>query len=144
MIMSVAQFASTDVVKATPDITIKDAAKILREHNIGLLVLVDREDQSKVVGVVSERDIVRAVAEGIDPSRPALDIATRSVISVEADDPLNKAAELMRRHNIRHVVVLKDGKLYGVLSIRDLVYEDHALRVIAGYEEWTFERGMSA
>ncbi|KUO87996.1 MAG: histidine kinase [Thermoproteus sp. JCHS_4] len=142
--MSAAQFASTDVVKATPDISIKEAAKILKEHNIGLLVLVDKEDQSRAVGVVSERDLVRAVAEGVDPSRPVWDIATRSVISVEADDPLSKAAELMRRHNIRHVVVVKDGRLYGVLSIKDLVYEDNALKVIAGYDEWTFERGMSA
>jgi CBS domain-containing protein len=142
--MSVAQFASTDIVKATPDISIKEAAKMLKEHNIGLLVLVDKEDQSRAVGVVSERDLVRAVAEGVDPSRPVWDIATRSVISVEADDPLSKAVELMRRHNIRHVVVVKDGRLYGVLSIKDLVYEDSALKVIAGYDEWTFERGMSA
>ena len=142
--MSAAQFASTDIVKAMPDISIKEAAKMLKEHNIGLLVLVDKEDQSRAVGVVSERDLVRAVAEGVDPSRPVWDIATRSVISVEADDPLSKAVELMRRHNIRHVVVVKDGRLYGVLSIKDLVYEDSALKVIAGYDEWTFERGMSA
>jgi len=142
--MSAAQFASTDIVKAMPDISIKEAAKMLKEHNIGLLVLVDKEDQSRAVGVVSERDLVRAVAEGVDPSRPVWDVATRSVISVEADDPLSKAVELMRRHNIRHVVVVKDGRLYGVLSIKDLVYEDSALKVIAGYDEWTFERGMSA
>ena len=142
--MSVAQFASTDVVKATPDISIKDAAKILKEKNIGLLVLVDGKDPDRVIGVVSERDLVRAVAEGIDMSRPVWDIATRSVVTIDVDEPLSKAADLMRRHNIRHLVVTKDGRLYGVLSIKDLVYEENALKVIAGYEEWTFEPGMSA
>ncbi len=142
--MSVAQFASTDVVKATPETPIREAARILREKNIGLLVLVDSRDPSKVVGVVSERDLVRAVAEGIDFSRPVWDIATKTVITIEAEEPLSKAASLMRQHNIRHLVVTKDGKLYGVLSIKDIVYEDNALRVIAGYDEWTFERGMSA
>lgn len=142
--MSVAQFASTDVVKATPNLSIRDAAKLMRKHNIGLLVLVDHSDPYKVVGVVSERDIVNAIAEGIDPERPVEAIATKSVITVEAEDPLSKAADLMRRHNIRHLVVVKDGRLYGVLSIKDLVYEENALKAISGYEEWTFERGMSA
>ncbi|MEZ0248272.1 MAG: CBS domain-containing protein [Thermoproteus sp.] len=142
--MSVGQFANTDVVKASPKIPIREAARMLRENNIGLLVLVDDSDPLKVVGVVSERDLVRAVAEGLDLNRPVWDIATKSVIFVDVDDPLSKAADLMRRHNIRHIVVTKEGKLYGVLSIRDLIYEDHALKTIAGYDEWTFERGMSA
>ncbi|MFB6490153.1 MAG: CBS domain-containing protein [Thermoproteus sp. AZ2] len=142
--MSVGQFAKTDVKTIFPDATIKEAASSLRRHNIGFLVVVDRADPTKVVGVVSERDIVRAVAEGIELGRPVAEIATKNVVAVDVEDPLRRAVELMRAHNIRHLVVLKDGKLYGVLSIRDLVYEDHALKVISGYDEWTFERGMSA
>lgn len=142
--MSVGQFARTDVKTIPPDATIREAASSLRRFNIGLLVVVDKADPTRVVGVVSERDIVRAVAEGVDLSKPVAEIMAKNVVTVDVEDPLRKAVELMRTHNIRHLVVLKDGKLYGVLSIRDLVYEDHALKVIGGYDEWTFERGMSA
>ncbi|MBP1449173.1 MAG: CBS domain-containing protein [Thermoproteus sp.] len=142
--MSVGQFAKTEVKTIKPGAKIRDAAKALRDYNVGFLVIVDEADPAKVVAVVSERDIVRALAEGVDVERPVLDIASKNVVAVDVEDPLRKAAELMQRYNIRHLVVTKDGKLYGVLSIRDLVYEENAIKAIAGYEEWTFERGMTA
>ncbi|MEM4633178.1 MAG: CBS domain-containing protein, partial [Pyrobaculum sp.] len=53
-------------------------------------------------------------------------------------------AEVLNKYRIRHVVVTREGKLYGVLSIRDIIRDDLILREISEYYEWTFEPGMSA
>jgi len=85
------------------------------------------------VGVVSERDIVRAVAKGLNLDEPVSAIMSTPVITVEGDEPVWKVAEVMRQHNIRHVVVTRGGKLYGVISIRDLVAEEPVLRSLVEF-----------
>jgi len=140
----IGQFAKKEVVKATPSTSIRDVAKLMAENNVGLVVLVDPRDPQRVVGVVSERDVVRAVAYGVDLGQPCDIIATKRVITLEHDRSLAEAAEVFRKYGIRHIVVTQGGKLYGVLSIRDLIREDAALREAVAFQEWTFEPGMSA
>ncbi len=89
-------------------------------------------DGGKIAGVVSERDVMRAVASGADLNAPVISIASRQVITINEDDDIYKAAELMHGNNIRHLVVVgKDGSLKGVISIRDVVGETIRLRTIA-------------
>jgi len=126
--MRVAAFASRPPITAEADISIREAARIMAERRIGLLVLTKG---GELYGVVSERDIVRAIAEGVDVEKPVSSIAVTRVITVDADAHISEAAELFRRHGIRHLVVTKGGKLYGVLSIRDLVREREVLRHVA-------------
>ncbi|AFA38745.1 putative signal-transduction protein containing cAMP-binding and CBS domains [Pyrobaculum oguniense TE7] len=122
-------------ITATPDARIKDVAKIMAERKIGLVVIVDKNQPDYAVGVVSERDIVKAVANNVDLNRPVKEIMTSPVITVEGSEPVWTVARIMRQHNIRHVVVTRGGKLYGVISIRDLVGEESVLRSLIEYGE---------
>ncbi|MEZ0319100.1 MAG: CBS domain-containing protein [Pyrobaculum sp.] len=116
------------------DAKIRDVARLMAEKRIGLVVIVDRGQPDAVVGVVSERDVVRAVARNLDLDAPVREIMTSPVITVEGEEPVWRVAEIMRQHNIRHVVVTKGGRLYGVISIRDLISEDAVLRNLVEFE----------
>ncbi|MGC8974349.1 MAG: CBS domain-containing protein, partial [Thermoproteus sp.] len=85
------------------------------------------EEPDVALAVKSERDVERALNMRMALSTPVDAFMSRGVISVEADEPLSRAAELMWRYNVRHLVVTKGGRLYGVVSIRDLLRPD-ALR----------------
>ena len=121
--MKCGEIASRPVLTVTPDVTLEEAVEILAGHDVGLLVVVDKENPKKVVGVLSERDVVRTIA-GKAPLTVTVDkvATTHSLIYVYVDDPVEAAAEKMAKYGVRHVVVLdKNGELYGVISIRELL-----------------------
>jgi CBS domain-containing protein len=99
--------------------TIYDVVKIMAEQNIGFLVVVEN---GRMVGVLSERDVVRSLAERGNLSVKVSDICKRDIITLQADATLEEAAEKMGKHGIRHIVVVnKSGELVGVVSVRDLI-----------------------
>jgi len=118
---------------ATPDAKIREVARVMAEKKVGLVVIVDKSQPDVAVGVVSERDVVKAVAKGVNLDEPVSAIMSTPVITVEGDEPMWKVAEVMRQHNIRHVVVTRGGRLYGVISIRDLVAEEPVLRSLVEF-----------
>jgi len=97
--------------------TIREVAKIMTENSISSVVL---KDGDKIVGIITERDIVRAVSKGINYDSPAMDMATKQIIRIDYNKSIYEAYDLMTRNNIRHLVVEKEGKCIGVISIRDL------------------------
>jgi CBS domain-containing protein len=104
--------------------TIHDVVKIMAEQNIGFLVVVEN---GRMVGVLSERDVVRSLAERGNLSVKVSDICKRDIITLQEDATLEEAAEKMGKHGIRHVVVVnKSGELIGVVSVRDLIQELYA------------------
>jgi MHS family proline/betaine transporter-like MFS transporter len=104
--------------------TIHDVVKIMAEQNIGFLVVVEN---GRMVGVLSERDVVRSLAERGNLSVKVSDICKRDIITIQADATLEEAAEKMGKHGIRHIVVVnKSGELIGVVSVRDLIQELYA------------------
>jgi CBS domain-containing protein len=104
--------------------TIYDVVKIMAEQNIGFLVVVEN---GRMVGVLSERDVVRSLAESGNLSVKVSDICKRDIITLQADATLEEAAEKMGKHGIRHIVVVnKSGELIGVVSVRDLIQELYA------------------
>jgi MHS family proline/betaine transporter-like MFS transporter len=104
--------------------TIYDVVKIMAEQNIGFLVVVEN---GRMVGVLSERDVVRSLAERGNLSVKVSDICKRDIITLQADATLEEAAEKMGKHGIRHIVVVnKSGELIGVVSVRDLIQELYA------------------
>ncbi|MDK2383487.1 MAG: CBS domain-containing protein [Candidatus Korarchaeota archaeon] len=118
-------------ISVTPDKTVREAAKVMANKGIGFLVVVDSSDPRKVVGVLSERDIIRALASNKEDAKVE-ELMTKDVVTVKDTDTLYKAAKLMREHRIRHLVVVNgDGIPVGVLSIRDLTYEEGALKALA-------------
>ena len=122
---SVADVMSTDLVTAHPKATIADVARLMRDHDIGPVVVVDDES---VFGIVTDRDIiVRAVAGGHDPeATPVGDVASTSVTTIGPDDTLEDAAEVMRSRAVRRVVVAERGRPLGILSLGDLAQTEDA------------------
>jgi CBS domain-containing protein len=109
--------------------TLLSAAKILVENNIGLLVVV--QAPGELIGVISERDIIRVVASGGKLETQVINVCTRDVVTVRASADVAEAAKAMNRHRIRHVVVVDDMKKpVGVVSMRDLVGERATLTAI--------------
>jgi CBS domain-containing protein len=113
------------------DATVLDASKRMVQNNIGLLVVCDAKDNTKLVGVVSERDIIRAIASGEKLPDRVDAITTKKAVTINASSDVAEAAKAMNKHRIRHVVVVDDGNMpKGVVSIRDLVGERATLRAI--------------
>ena len=108
------------VVTIGPEDSIRQALGRLAEHNIGALVVVD--GQGGLVGIVSERDIVRALArsEAI-LVEPVAAIMTRNVVIGTPQDDLVAVGATMTEHHIRHLPVVEGGRLIGIISIGDVV-----------------------
>ncbi|HUN98045.1 MAG TPA: CBS domain-containing protein [Bradyrhizobium sp.] len=111
------------LVCCLPDDHLNAVAKLMFMHNIGAMPVC--ELQQRMVGIVSERDLVRAFAR-TDWSElrhiRARDVMTIRIISCGFDDSIRTAQELMRANHIRHLPVLsKDGQVQGMLSMRDTV-----------------------
>jgi CBS domain-containing protein len=107
-----------------------DAAKLMVEKNIGLLVVCD-EDNSKLVGVISERDIMRVIAASGPLDVPVGQVSTKHTVTVRGSSEVAEAAKAMNKNRIRHVVVVDDqDEPIGVISMRDLVGERATLKAI--------------
>ncbi len=109
------------VVTIAPERTLADVVELLREKNIGVVVVVDA--QGGIVGILSERDIIRAVAKR---AAAAFDDAasmhmTSEVMTASADEHVHAAMERMTKGRFRHLPVVRDGRLVGLVSIGDLV-----------------------
>ena len=101
--------------------TLADAVAMLNAHNIGAIVIT--EDAGRIVGILSERDIVRQL--GKNPtgalSLSITDCMTRGVVTCERTTTIDDVMESMTQRRIRHMPVAEDGKLVGIISIGDVV-----------------------
>jgi CBS domain-containing protein len=110
-----------DVVTMTPDRTLAEAARTLAEHRIGAVVITD--GKGRIAGILSERDIVRAIGEkGASVLSEPLSTAMTARVEVCREDyTVNQVMEIMTRGRFRHLPVERDGKLVGIVSIGDVV-----------------------
>lgn len=119
-IASVLQYKGRDVIRAAPSNCVRDVVNMLCEHRIGAVLVIDGDT---VIGVVSERDIIRGLQEkgaAILDSNVTV-IMTADVLTVTPDDAVLDALALMTRRRIRHLPVMSGGRLSGLVSIGDLV-----------------------
>jgi len=102
------------------DESIRRSAKLMRDHRIGSLLVTHGET---VVGIVTDTDLARRVmADAVDPDHTAVErIMSAPVLQVTAEATLLEANDLMAREGVRHLGVQRDGKLIGLISVRDLV-----------------------
>jgi len=101
---------------------IAEAVRVLNDENIGAVVVVDTEDA--VIGILSERDIVRQLQSGDSTTvllAPISNSMTRNLITATPETTLDELMQLMTHRHIRHVPVLRDGQLAGLVSIGDVV-----------------------
>lgn len=108
------------VVTASPDDDIATVLTSLADHNIGAVVVVAADE---LVGIISERDIVRALhRRGADVLHAAVrELMTTSVTSCSPSDPVERIAEVMTEGRFRHMPVVEDGQLCGIVTIGDVV-----------------------
>jgi len=129
--MNVSHIVTRPLITIPAGRTVLDAAKLMLENNIGLLVIIQDQDSSRAVGVISERDIIRAIASGRTLTIPVDAVCTKRVITVHGNSDVAEAAKAMNKNKIRHVVVVGgNGKPEGVVSMRDLVGERATLTAI--------------
>lgn len=110
----------TTVVTVRPQQSLREAARLLAEHNIGALVAVNEEDG--IVGIISERDIIRAAARLDEAlSRPVSEIMTKEVIVGLPNDDLIAVANAMTERRFRHLPIVERGEMVGIISMGDIV-----------------------
>ena len=117
--------------------SVAEAAVMMETHNVGIVCVLDGE---RLVGVCSERDVVRRVVNrGRDPRTTAVgDVMTSDLVVAGLDDDYQSAMQAMDRGNIRHLPIVDGDRLVSMLSIRDLMRVDMArlteeLRYLQGY-----------
>ncbi len=119
--LRVEDLMSTPAIVASRDSSIESVAKIMRENNVGSVVVVDGE--GKVVGIVTERDMIYAIASGkIGKGLPVWSIMTENPLTVGPGAPVSEAIRIMREANVRHLpVVDRDNRPLGMVSLRDIL-----------------------
>ena len=100
--------------------TVADATRLMTTNNVGIVAVLDGD---RLIGVFSERDVVRRVVEaGRDPRRtPLTEVMTTELVVADADEDYQRAMSMMDRANIRHLPIVSQGRLLSMLSIRDLL-----------------------
>lgn len=115
------QSKGSDVISVSPKAAIMEVADVLAKNKIGAVLVM--EAGGKVAGIISERDVVRALAQKGDKlaSSKVSDFMTRELITCQPDATIDQIMSLMTEGRVRHLPVLDDGKLCGMISIGDIV-----------------------
>jgi CBS domain-containing protein len=109
-----------NVLTITPGRDLREAARLMTQHTVGALVIIDPEEPGP--GIITERDVVRSLGAGEDPdSELVRDHLTSRATFADADWDLEKAADAMARGGFRHLVVVSAGEVAGIISMRDLI-----------------------
>jgi signal-transduction protein with cAMP-binding, CBS, and nucleotidyltransferase domain len=106
------------VVAVGPDDSAADAARLMRVHDTGDVVVLD---DGRLSGILTDRDLaLRLVAEGIDPFVACSEICSRDPVTVAPEDPIDRVAELMSQHAIRRLPVCEGSQVVGFVSLGDI------------------------
>ena len=118
---TILKFKGRGVVTTTANTSLLDIAKLLAKHGIGCIVIVGDDD--KIVGIVSERDLMRAIGQAGPKvlNEPVSDFMTKNVVTAREADTSERLMSEMTVHRFRHVPVVELGRLIGLISIGDLV-----------------------
>ena len=108
-----------DVVTVRPNLSLREASKIMSKFGIGSLVVVEDEN---LVGIITSTDIIKAVAEGKDVDQTLVnEVMSKDVITVDPDESLEEAVEKMMEKNIKRLPVVEGGKLVGIITASDII-----------------------
>ena len=126
-------FMSLNVLMAPPEQTLQEAAQSMTERRVGAVVVTRG---ASVVGIVTERDVLRSVARGLVPWSTTLEeCMTHDPISITPSTDTLEASHIMLEGGFRHLPVLEEGRLVGILSLRDLLRAAEAERIVRANEE---------
>jgi len=139
-VMTVSDLMTAAAVTDAADDTLAEASALMWQQQTGSLLIMEGE---KLHGIITERDVLRVVAEGMDPKGTTVrEIMTTDLVTVSPDESIKGAAEIMFAKWFRHLpVVTADGKVVGILSLRDLLSlvaegmdEPNALERLTGHK----------
>jgi CBS domain-containing protein len=126
--MQLREIMTASVVTASPEAPVERVAGLMRDLNVGSVVLVD--ESGRPVAMVTDRDLtIDVLAEAGDPLAPVSECATTPVVTGEADMDLEEAAALMVSHRIRRLPVLEEGELVGIVTLDDIAVRTGNLEV---------------
>lgn len=125
---------SADPRHAVPELSLTEAARIMKDEDVGSLPVVDTD--GRLIGIITDRDIViRAVAEQVDPQSVHVgDVASRSPVTAAPEDDLDDALSAMAASQVRRLPVVEEGRLVGMLAQADVATEAQAGKVGATVE----------
>jgi CBS domain-containing protein len=111
-----------EVVTSNESVFIKDAIELLFKRHIGCIVIVN--DSQQCVGIFTERDAIRIVAQDLPLDATIEKVMTKKPFTINEDSTFEEAKSIIRTHQIRHLPVIdKDGKLVGLVSVRHILNE---------------------
>ena len=125
--MLIREVMTETVVTAPPEQSVREIAEMMRERNVGSVVLIE---EHRPVGFLTDRDLtVSVLADGRDLGDHAADHASSPVITANAEMQVEEAAELMVRHGVRRLVIVDGDRLIGILTLDDIASRtgDHEL-----------------
>jgi CBS domain-containing protein len=114
----VSEHMTRSLLTVSAEATLGDAASAMAERGVGAVVVLEGES---LAAILTERDVMKAVAAGQDGSAPVTEWMTRHPDTIEPDDTTDHAASLMIHGGFRHLPVVENGKVVGIVSIRDLM-----------------------
>lgn len=117
-------FATSVVAVVEPDTTAFAVAQLMRKHHVGAMVVVDAEEKSRAIGIVSDRDLVlELIAEGLDPAVfTAGDIMSDHLVMADPKMDAMDAVKLMNTHCVRRLVIVDEvDRLVGIVSMEDIL-----------------------
>lgn len=129
--MEVREVMSRGVECTRPEATIQEVARRMRDLNVGTMPVSD--DNERLLGMVTDRDIaIRAIADGKAPTTPVREAMTANVICCSTEDDVKDAAGLMKKHQIRRLIVLDEGqRMAGIVSLGDLAVETRGAKIVS-------------
>ena len=115
-----------EVFTTVPSVTLSRVSELLVEHNCGSLVVVETEGSKKMVGIITERDILRACAAGKPLDQVKVDaVMSKRLITGRMGDSVAKIMGLLTENRVRHLPVIEGDELVGMISIGDVVKAQH-------------------
>ena len=122
VIVAEKQQRGIEIYSISEKATVKDAAAVLNKQNVGALLVSDDENPEKYIGILSERDIIRHCCGDVPLYEMKVgEIATMDMLVVTSEDDLETAREVMSRHHVRHLPVVENTKVIGMITIRDVI-----------------------
>ena len=116
--MRIAEIMQTNLVAVSPATTVVEAAGVMKERRVGACLVMEGPE---LAGIFTERDLLFAFADGLDVrERPVTELMARQVTLAPPDADVVWAADTMKRIHARHLPVGEDGKVVGIVSLRDL------------------------
>lgn len=129
--MKIGDLAARELVAVAPADPVRTAARAMTAAGVGTVIVLD---EGRLAGILTERDVLRAVAEEIDPDTcPCADVMTRDVVTAAPDWEVYEAAAEMSARHIRHLVVTEADQVIGIVSVRDVLLAGQRVQLTDGH-----------